>query len=66
MNGSMIDDITKLRESFIKYQQLCNDEKSIKSEKWISLLDKTDWPYHLLCAIDTANTILNSLLVLIV
>jgi hypothetical protein len=63
INGAMIDDVTKLNDSFLKYQLLCNDEKSMKSDRWYGLLDKTDWPYHILCAIGTANQVLRLLTV---
>jgi len=61
MSRGTVVDILKLRDSFIKYQQLCNDEKEMKSDKWYALLDKTGWPYHILCAIGTANTVIRFL-----
>lgn len=63
MNG-YIDDLLKIRESFLKYQELCSDKLKIKNDKWFSLLDKTDWFFHIQCAIDTANLILKSLKVI--
>lgn len=55
--------MVRLRDSFAKYQLLCGEGKSLRSDKWFALLDKTEWPYHLLCAIGTANQVLRLLMV---
>ncbi len=58
LNG-YVEDVSRIKDSFYRYQQLCNDEKAVKSEKWLSLLDKTDWFFHVVTVLDTANLVLN-------
>jgi len=59
-NGNM-EDLLKIKDSYIKYVQLCNDEKSVRGDKWLSLLDKTEWFYHIITALDTSIMVLNSI-----
>lgn len=61
LQGYMIDDLKKIKNSFREYQDLCTKEKNIKSDRWFSLLDKTEWLYHIQNALETANIVLNSL-----
>lgn len=61
IRGCMCEDIRKIKDSLEKYQELLSKEETVKSDRWYSLLDKTEWPSHIQSAINTANLVLRSL-----
>ena len=56
-----IENIHKMRESYLKLTELCSSESKLKSERWLSYLDGTDWLLHLHYIIGGMNMILSSI-----
>lgn len=55
-----IENIHKMRESHLRLMDLCNSDSKLKSERWLSQLDGTDWLLHLQYILKGSNAIVES------
>ena len=55
-----IENIHKIRESYQRLLELCNNTTKLSSEKWLSYLEGTEWFVHIMYILNGANMIVNS------